>query len=207
MWCGLDNVERIDTHLDNGSDQSGWWYVYGDSAAGGASRIVWPVPRGTDYSAESFQPIIEYCNGMCGTFVLDKGNLTYDPLVGIGFNVAGTDRDGDLSHADGLGWGGMCITYTSDVEILVELHQGDEIDAAAKYDLPSIKLAKTFQPKQKCSTWDDFVQDGWGLDEDGIVITGPEAANNLTSINFKIQGKDGTTGTFNIMSLGTYNGQ
>lgn len=51
--------------------------------------------------------------------------------------------------------------------------------------------------------WATFKQAGWGK---GGKITGAEAAAQLVAIKFKVQAKDGSTGHFNIQSVGPYQG-
>jgi hypothetical protein len=57
----------VDTRLDDGSETSGYWFVYGDDAEGGASKISWPVPLGNEYSPDAKEPVLDHCGGLCGT--------------------------------------------------------------------------------------------------------------------------------------------
>lgn len=199
-WMGNSSTYKIDTGFGDGSesDQSGYWYTYADDADGGLSKVTWPVKIGNDYSDEALDPVIEHCQGVCGTFTLSKGTLTYNPFVGIGFNLV----DGTQTPTDASSWGGVCIAYSSDAAATLEMGLGDAGDAAIGFDNPFVSLPKSATGAVVNKSWADFKQNGWGSGK----ITGTEAATKLAAIKFKIQGKDGTTGSFNIMSVGAYNG-
>ena len=195
-WNGYDQVYQVNTGLDNGSETSGIWYTYSDDADGGVSRIEWYVPMG-DYPW-MIDPIIDACNGVCGTYILEKGNLSYDPFVALGFNVAGLDENGNTSIADASSWGGITVTYTSEMNLTMELALGEVMDREVGYDRPSVLLPKTISAMTKTFTWSSFKQAGWS----GKAISGEEAARILAGIHFRFQGKDGSKGRFNIMSVG-----
>lgn len=201
-WMGDASVYKIDTGFGDGSesDQSGYWYDYADDADGGMSKITWPVAIGNEYEGgeKALDPVIEHCKGVCGTFTLSKGTLTYNPFVGIGFNLV----DGAQTPTDASSWGGVCIAYSSDANATLEMGLGDAGDAAIGFDNPFVSLPKSATGSVVNKSWEDFKQAGWGKGK----ITGAEAATKLAAIKFKIQGKDGTTGSFNIMSVGAYNG-
>lgn len=198
-WSGADGIYKIDTGFGDGSesDPSGYWYSYADDKDGGASTVTWPVATGNDYDETALDPIIDHCQGVCGTYTLNKGTLTYKPFVGIGFNLV----DGDQTPTNATSWGGVCIAYSVGVGASLEMGLGDEGDQNIGYDNPYITLPKTEGAVVE-KTWADFKQAGWGK----VKITGTEAATKLGAIKFKIQAVDGTTGQFNIMSVGAYGG-
>lgn len=199
-WYGDAGEYKVTTGFGDGSesDESGYWYNYADDADGGASKVTWPVAIGNDYSDDALDPVIDHCKGVCGTFTLSKGTLTYKPFVGIGFNLV----DGSQSPADASAWGGVCITYTVDAQATLEMGLGDAGDAEIGFDNPFVTLPKSSTASTLNKAWSDFKQVGWGTGK----ITGSEAAAKLAAIKFKIQAADGTTGNFNIMSIGAYNG-
>lgn len=203
-WKGDESVYKVTTGFGSGDqdDESGYWYNYADDADGGQSSITWPAPLGnvgTDYSnGKALDQVIEKCKGVCGTFKLSAGSLTYKPFVGIGFNLV----DGAQTPADASTWGGVCIAYSSDAAATLELGLGDVGDGAIGYDNPLVSLPKSAGGVVVNKAWSDFKQVGWGSGK----ITGPEAAAKLAAVKFKIQAADGTTGSFNIMSVGAYNG-
>ena len=202
-WNGSEGVYKIDTELDEANENGGYWFTYGDDADGGASKVEWPVEPGNEYSTDALDPIIDYCGGVCGTFSLNKGTLTYEPFVGIGFNLAGVPEGSTAAdQADASAMGGVCITYTVDVAASFEMGLGDAGDAEIGYDNPAASLAKATSAKTVGLEWSRFKQAGWG---DGK-ITGDEAAAKLVALKFKIQAKDGTTGYFNVMTIGASGG-
>ena len=202
-WNGSEGVYKIDTELDSANGNGGYWFTYGDDADGGASKVEWPVEPGNEYSTDALDPIIDYCGGVCGTFSLNKGTLTYEPFVGVGFNLAGVPEGSTAAdQADASAMGGVCITYTVDVAASFEMGLGDAGDAEIGYDNPAASLAKASSAKTVDLEWSKFKQAGWGSGK----ITGPEAAKKLAALKFKIQAKDGTTGGFNIISVGAYGG-
>lgn len=201
-WSGDESLYQITTELDAGTETSGYWFSYADDSDGGASSIEWPVPLGNDYSTTAMDPVIEYCQGVCGVYKLDKGTLTYDPFVGIGFNVAGEDDSGVAVPTDATDMGGICIGYSSDAAASLEMGLGDAGDAEIGWDNPAAALAKSATGKVANVAWSEFKQAGWGSGK----ITGAAAAAKLVALKMKIQAKTGSTGNFNIMSFGAYNG-
>jgi hypothetical protein len=200
-WDGADGIYKIDTELDAANENGGYWFTYGDDSDGGLSKVEWPVAPGNEYSDDALDPIIDHCGGVCGTFTLSKGTLTYDPFVGIGFNLAGVPEGSTAAdQADATAMGGVCITYTVDAVASLEMGLGDTDDAALGYDNPAASLPKAASATTKDIAWSGFKQAGWGKGK----ISGAEAAAKLAALKFKIQAKDGTTGQFNIMSVGAY---
>lgn len=205
-WLGDQSMYQVMTGLDNGSTKSGYWYSYDDHKDGGASSVTWPVPIGNDDNANALDNVIDHCGGICADVTLSAGTLTYDPFMGFGFNVAGEDASGNADPADASAWGGICIAYTSTLVPIVELGLGDAGDEAVAYDNPFIKLVKG-ENIVKDLTWEEFHQQGWGVKDKGAqAITGEEAGAKLAAIKVKFQAKDGTTGSFNVMSVGKLNG-
>ena len=199
-WYGNAGQYKVNTGFGDNSDtdQSGYWYDYADDADGGASKVTWPTAKGNGYSDDALDNIIDMCGGVCGTFTLSKGTLTYKPFVGIGFNLV----DGNQTPGDASSWGGICMTYTVDAAATVELGLGNDGDMAIGYDNPFVSMPKASTATTVNKAWSDFKQAGWGSGK----ISGTEAAAKLAAIKFKIQAADGTTGNFNIMSVGAYNG-
>ena len=201
-WLG--DAPQIQTGLGNETNTHGYWYSYNDNDDGGTSKIVWPV-ESDSYNAYdgSMDPVIEHCGGICGSAVLDKGILTYNPFVGIGFNVVGEDASGNPVPGDASAWGGLCITYTSSVAPSLELGLGD-FDATIGYANPSFSLAKAASAHaNKVIPWSSFTQPSWY--KGTTKITGEEAAKQLVSVKFKIQAASGNY-AFNICAIGPYDG-
>ncbi|WP_405323945.1 T9SS type A sorting domain-containing protein [Fibrobacter sp.] len=201
LWLGEEGNPQVHTGLDNGSETSGYWWAYNDKADGGKSEVQWPVNPGNDYDKTALDPIIEHCSGVCGTAVLDKGDLSYQPFVGIGFNIAGQEGgDGDPTSADATSWGGLCISYTSEANPNLELGLGS-FDADIGYANPFAGLSKASSIQVKSLAWSDFKMPSWY--KEATKITGPEAAKRLVAVKFKIQTSDGSY-KFNIAAVGPY---
>jgi len=204
-WYGAYKQEQIRTGMDNGTETSGYWYVFDDSDEGGLSRVVWPVPIGNEYNINSLEPVINECEGVCGTFILDKGSLTYNPFIGLAFDIAGQTSlyDTAPATADASSMGGVCITYKSDYAPVLELSLGEEVNAEIGYALPAANLPKSKAGVTKFISWSDFKQPTWY--KGSLKFSGEEAAKQLASIRFKVQGTPGES-SFNIIAFGDYNG-
>lgn len=199
-WVGADDGSRIITGLDNGNGTSGYWYNYGDDADGGASRISWPVePDWMSDEGDPYEPIVEACHGVCGTFSLNQGTYEYEPFVGVAFNVAGEDEDSrNLEPADVSAWGGLCVAYSSTNDILLSLGFGDAVNSEIGHANPFVTLAKSPEGTVKCVRWSQFgLVWGGSIDMEKVV-------QNVVSVRFEIHGKNRTEGEFNIMSIGSY---
>lgn len=201
MWRGDEGIYQVQTEMDAGTETSGYWFEYRDDADGGLSHIEWPVQKGNEYSEDALDPIIDYCQGVCGTYELNKGLLTYNPFVGVGFTVAGEDEAGTIVAADIRSWDGLCVTYTSEMSVRLEMVLSEAREAEIGYDHPIAYLPKATSATQKCFEWSQFKQDGWGTQ----AITGPEASAETAIILFNFMGQTGSTGHFNILSVGRYN--
>ena len=187
-WAGYASEYTIYTGIAEAE-----WYMFNDSAEGGHSTITWPVPLGNDYTNDSFDPVIDECGGVCGTFNLNQGSMDYKPYVGVGFNLAGRAA----SEVDATAWGGICITYTVDAPATLELGLSDEKEDAIGYDNPFVSLPKASAATEVCTAWEKFKQAGWGTGK----VTGDEAAAALVAVKFKIQADDSTTGKFSITGI------
>ena len=154
-----DAPDQIQTGLDNGTGTSGFWFTYTDYGDGGQSIVHWDI----DINPEppfTLEPIIHECKGICGTARLSKGTLTYNPFVGLGFNVAGeiSEKDWSLATGDASTWGGLCVTYTSDTDIALELGLGEKIDSTMNYANPAVTLPASQTDKRVVVSWSDFKQ-------------------------------------------------
>jgi hypothetical protein len=204
LWCGPNTDYRVTTGLDKGTNTSGYWFDITDNSFGGESYFTWPVPRGNEYTDDAFDPIIDHCRGICGIATLDHGELAFDAYVGLGFNIAGETSATDMTPAaaDASAWDGICVVYSSTTNMTVEMSLGEYGDRDLAFDLPYAVLPRGTNMVTNLS-WEDFDQAGWGKDKGAAVITGPEAAEQLVSLTFKIQATDGDY-NFNLISVGKY---
>ena len=214
LWSGglyvgaVDTVET-DRYADDKSQfgiNAGKWFLDVDSVDGGGSTIQWKVPIGDDEDSTSLLPVMEACgDGLCGTFELNKGDLTYKPFVQVGFYVAGFDSNGVLLSADVTNWTGICVMYRSSVAAELQLDLGDSLNRVLEYDLPNVDLRRAKTGTSECFEWSKFRRRGWGPKvegwEDGNA--GEMAARRLAKVVFQIQGASGTKGEFTISAIGT----
>ena len=189
------------------------WYSYGDDANGGASTIYWPVEM--DWPYISFEAVAGACNGICGKAILNQGILTTKPFVGLGFLVVGTDSPTSTTPLAGdvSSWGGLCVTYVSDIDMRLELGLGSKVDSTISFANPAVTLpaeksqgAKrpyTNIGKKVVVSWSDFKQPSW---HDGSVkFDGETAAKQLVAVKFVLQEEPGEY-NFNICAVGPKDG-
>lgn len=200
------NSARYAAVLPANAKADGHWFTETDGQNGGESSIVWPRDL---VSIQDEQIIVDSCNGICGTAVLEKGRLTYDPYAGVGFILAKDDA-GNPVPVDMSGLGGVCISYTSEAAPALELDLGDSVDALLGYASPAVSLPKTKTPEgeTKCFKWSEFGFPAWAnkLPETWMDNTGEKAAKQLVAIKFRISAAPGEY-KFNIKGLATYSSQ
>ena len=204
-WFGNQGVYKINTGYDNETETAGYWFDYGDDVDGGLSHIVWPVERGSEYDANALDPIIDYCGGICGIMVLDKGQLPYNPFAGVGFNLGGETSALDFTPfaVDASQMGGVCITYKSDAAPVLKMSLGDVVDQAIDYAIPAASLPKSTVATTKFIRWSDFKQPTWY--KGNLRFDGERAAKQLVALRFEVQAHAGSY-AFNIQAIGPYNG-
>ena len=204
LWLGSEGAFQVLTGIGNDSETAGYWFSYDDSGDKGGSKVVWAdgtVELGNGDSPDALDNVILWCNGVCGKAVLDKGKLSYNPFVGIGFNVVGeiAKGEGNPQPGDASAWGGVCITYESDVAPALELGLGDEVDASIEFANPAASLPKASAGTMKQLAWTDFKQPSWY--KGTTKIAGAEASKQLVALKFKIQAQAGEY-AFDICAIG-----
>ena len=205
VYGDANSSPQIHTGLGNGLETEGYWYSYNDNNNSGLSKISWPVPIDPIYAEQSLEPVIYECKGFCGTAILDKGSYEHDPFVGVGFNVVGQISETDQNPATGnaSSWGGLCVTYTSDTDIALELGLGEALDSTINYANPAVNLPASKTGNKVVASWSDFKQPSW---YDGTVkFDGESAAKQLAGVHFKIQAEPGEY-NFNICAVGPKDG-
>lgn len=187
-WYGDKKQERVITGLDDGSDESGYWFSYDDYYNGGNSSIYWPKPAPGPYDEDDDQ-IIDQCGGVCGTAVL--GNQASDPFVGIGFNLTGPDQTG----ADVTDWNGICLVYSIEGDWKVELSVENESTVTERNNL----VFKLDASKHSVDIpWKSFrPEEGWGM---GYPLD--EYLKTVSIIKIKNTGKAGAKNRFNFTRIG-----
>ena len=184
-----------------------WRIMETDSVDGGKSSIVWPV-KFVD-GVDSMAAVKDTCYGICGTAALDKGSMTYNPFVSVGFTLA-RDSSGNPVPVDVSNWGGICIVYTSDIAPALELDLGDSINMKVLNGaVPTASLPKSaFAHAIKCIPWSSFKIASWfkGDDYGWKEDTGVKAAKQLVGVRFRLQDKPQEGGYyFNVQSISAYN--
>ena len=210
-WNGADSFYRVETGLGNQTNTYGLWFVYGDDGDGGTSTIIWDRSLNPEYTEDALVPIIVECKGVCGTAHLSKGTLTYTPFVGAGFLVVGetSETDQTIAAGDASSWGGLCVTYTSDIDLQLELGLGETMDSTINYANPAVTLPAAKEiPGQKNGnkvvvSWSDFKHP---TSYNGTVkFDGEQAAKQLVIVRFKMQADPGEY-RFNICAVGPKDG-
>ena len=214
-WNGFDEEDGVRVPIDECVDSSWpknvvadgvWRIMETDGEDGGKSSIVWPVEfvDGVD----SMAAVKDTCYGICGTAALDKGSLTYNPFVSIGFTLA-RDGSGNPVPVDVSNWGGICIVYTSDIAPALELDLGDSVNKVLDYALPSAVLMKSSVAANiKCIPWSAFEIPSWfkGDDHGWKDDTGAKAAKQLVGVRIRLQDKPQDGGyKFYITTISAYN--
>ena len=213
-WHGSRDYE-IKTGYDNGSKTSGIWFSIFDDQQNGASSITWPIdPPYDNFSEDSFDSwrmeLIEECKGICAEYYLNKFQFPdeKEPFVGIGIIIAGEEIDPEsnisyLTTIDATNMGGVCVSYTSDNDMYIQMGLGDIKDEELNYALPIVSIPASKEVNTVYVKWSQFQQPSW-YDGDKK-ITGAEAAKSLAAVHFLAHGKSGSAGKLNIMSIGPYN--
>jgi hypothetical protein len=171
---------------------AGKWFWESDSSEGGKSTIEWP--------GGSLDSLVGN-DWLTGVAHLEKGSMTYNPYVSIGFNVAGYDSNGVALSADISSWNGICVVYSMSVAPSLELDLGDSLNKELGFALPGVSLSRSSTSLAKCYTWDKFEMPSWAKNVEHK-ITGEEAAKHVVRIVMKIQAKPGDY-VFSITGIGT----
>ena len=185
LWNGASGGYTVNT----GVEETGYWYTFADDADGGTSKVEWPVPLGNEYSDSSIDAIVDYCSGVCADVVLVDG------YAGIGFRVAEVGSTADISA-----WGGICVTYTSDLPMKVVLFS-QVVEEDGNAVSPSAMLPKTegSADSTRCISWHEFTSTSSNEN-----YNGDEVSKEAEGILFEFVGGN-ERGSFNIKAIGTYN--
>ena len=209
-WNGADGNPQVQTGLGNETETNGYWYTYEDYASFSCVTDAIDPPFITCTDAT-----LDICKGFCGTARLHQGTSATKAFIGVGFNIVGETSTTNNTPAagDASSWDGLCVTYTSDVDLQLELGLGDIVDSTISYanpavTLPAAKSADILSPNgtngnKVVVSWSDFKQPSW---YDGAVkIDGETAVKQLVAIHFKLQADPGNY-DFNICAVGPKDG-
>lgn len=191
LWYGPDWEERVETRIGNDTETSGYWFSVENTGEGEASRFNWPVAKGNIYSSDAMGGIIEACSGICAEL-----NFQSSGFAGVGFDIAGekSPYDGSLAMGDALSWGGLCVTYASELDMDIVMSNGEKVYVGRIPDMPKATLPKSIDVTTKCVEWNQFVsKTGYAGDP-----------TKFASLLFVSYGDSGTKGKFKIVGLGSY---
>lgn len=214
-YCGEDiwgpnfGMKHVNTARYSKNDwpqgvvEDGAWFLETDGEKGGASTIAWIFPGAQIYDEmDTMEFVVAKCQGICGTASLNHGAMADDPYVTVGFNLA-KNSAGKSVPVDVSVWGGMCLKYSSQVAMNLELDLGDSLNAllGAK---PFITLPINETSEETCVPWKNFElpsgestlkEIGGGM-EDFV-------ARHLAAIRFVMHSSTDMENKFNIRSIGT----
>ena len=204
LWCGWTDTEgRVMT--ESLEETAGWWYDCNDNQKGqygpqivcedgyatrGSSVFQYPYGVEVNPYGNFYGPLIEAYQGIKGKVVLGEG-YQY-PFIFLAFDLVSENKEGmDIS-----GWDGFCLVYESDLSFSLEVVPENE-STVTEYN-----NYKASVPKSSYITWDipwnKFKQDdGWGKEVDQATVL-----SDAATIRLKFEGIAGTTGEFNIRSIG-----
>ena len=217
-WNGANGNPQIQTGLANGTQTNGYWFFYTDKNDGGGSNVAWPAMMDPPYY-EDFGPVILEGKGLCGNAVLKGGSAIEQPFVGFGFAAVGetSATDNTLAAGDASAWNGLCVTYTSDVDLLLQLGpgpisnpngkildgEGPDAEPAQAISYPTATLPASKTGNVARVAWSDFKQ--IPSHSSAPIIDGETAAKQLSLILFKLQSEPGSY-DFNICAIGPKDG-
>jgi len=200
LWSGSRSyVVGVADGIDVKPEGTGYWRPFNDSAYGGSSGLAWPVPLGDAYDESSINPVYDLCGGVCATIYLETNAKNFAPFAGVSFELFGRmpmdDGRDSLLYADVTeSWKGICVTYTSDVDMLVSLSSGND---ANPLDLPEVKFPKSAGEISRCALWSAFRKPS------SKISTGLLAAQNLGVVQFKFSQPTAAKGSFNLRRFGS----
>lgn len=187
LWNASKGDYLVNTGYDPDSTRgAGLWYNISDDPDGGVTEVYSPDVCGFEAPEyECAEALVEYCGSYCAEYRFRKGTSA-EIFGGMGFNVAGIEepyvsyalRYGDISD-----WGGVCVTYAADRDVLLRLYTGDDTFYQAEF-------GKSTEFVEKCITWD--------------ALNAAEASKHVSSIRFIMPGTDGTKGHLSIAAVGKY---
>ncbi len=175
----------------------GFWFDYDDANDHGGSYIGFPFEEDTYHSL--FNPMTQQLGYISVQYNLKDPTLTGQSgdlynFVGLGFNLVNADKDWmDISSI-----GGLCVTYTSDDPVLVEIASPEVPDAKA---CGSALLAQSSPATPATVLWSSFEQPSWVAQAEKIDCS--IAIAKASQVKFKVDGGAADmTGKLRIFEVG-----
>ena len=224
-WIGSEGTSIVETGLSDGKISNGFWFFTLSGGAINEVQIDWyPAYVPPEPSAHKLDGVVRNCGGICGTAIFDTTkSISYNPpSAGVGFNVLQDTVISGLSgyktfEGDASAWGGLCVTYTSDLDIKLELDNsltqhtlnqsgfgfGNNSDDTTCYAKPTVILPASQTGNMVKVAWSDFEQPI--TFKCNSKLSGEEIAKQLQSVTFRMHGGTGSY-KFNICAVGPYDG-
>ena len=222
-WTGSEGSSIIETGLIDGRMSNGFWFYTLSGGSINEVQIDWyPAYVPPEPSPHKLDGVVRNCGGICGTAIFDTSkSISYNPpSAGVGFNVLQDTVISGLSgyktfEGDASAWGGLCVTYTSDLDIKLELDNsltqhtlnqsgfGNNSDDTTCYAKPTAILPASKTGNMVKVAWSDFEQPI--TFNCNSKLSGEEIAKQLQSVTFRIHGGTGSY-KFNICAVGPYDG-
>ena len=191
MWRGFAGDLTVNTGFDSeGSLDAGKWYSF-DSPVNPGATVNFQLPKEVGGYQGDLTQVIAYYKSLRGNVPVPLDDMN----AGVGFYIAGTENGGNMHQAvDITDWGGLCVTYSSNMDILVEvtdrygselLHFSNLLDASDSI-------------VEKCHSWDEFLKDS--LYKDII-----KSARYITFNFFRNKESGDEVGFFKFVGVGKYN--
>lgn len=203
MWISTPNPENL-SH-DPGILGSYWYDLDDRKNDRGGSYIAYPYDT-TGYNGSLIAPMIDSLGYLAVKYRLEDPTTTGQTeeypynFVKFGFNIVQMGDPGlDISSI-----GGLCATYTSDMEVWLEVIT-DKTGNTPCF----AKLPKALEPTTVDKAIEDFAQPTWAADSNKVASC-MEAFKAARSVMFKIDGgasvADGELRIFEVGPKGTCKG-
>ena len=203
MWISTPNPENL-SH-DPGILGSYWYDLDDRKNDHGGSYIAYPYDT-TGYNGSLIAPMIDWLGYLAVKYRLEDPTTTGQTeeypynFVKFGFNIVQMGDPGlDISSI-----GGLCATYTSDMEVWLEVIT-DKTGNTPCF----AKLPKALEPTTVDKAIEDFAQPTWAADSNKVASC-MEAFKAARSVMFTINGgasvMDGELRIFEVGPKGTCKG-
>ena len=208
-WIGAEGEPKIETGLIPDNNIYGYWYHFIDNNVRYTKFDFRPALVTPEPTVHRLDQVIQYCGGVCGTAILDTAkNANYPASVGIGFSVAVKVKGlyGEVEKTyepDASSWGGICITYTSDKDLIVDLINEQTTDFGNYVAPPQTNLPASETGNRAILAWTDFKQPS--SYKGNTILGGEDVAKQLAAIRFFIKGEPGEY-KFNFCAIGPKDG-
>lgn len=191
------NVYTGDESTSKTGSTMGFWFDYDDANDKGGSYIGFPFEK--DQYNSLFNPMTQQLGYISVQYNLKDPTATGQSgdlynFVGLGFNLVNADKDWmDISSI-----GGLCVTYTSDDPVLVEIASPEVPDAKA---CGSALLAQSSPATPATLAWSSFEQPSWVAAAEKVDCS--IAIAKATQVKFKVDGGAAEmTGKLRIFEVG-----